>query len=196
MPVPPRYPRRVALRRLSLVLVGLLALTACATEEQTASPESGEFSGPDVAFLRDMIPHHEEAVVMAELVPERTERQELVELAEDIVGSQTTEVEQMRDLLERSGADQPDADGDHGGHDDALTEEELGALSALEGTPFDLAFLDLMIAHHRSAVRDAQDVLDRGDNPEVRILAESIIAEQEAELERMERWRDEWGAEA
>jgi uncharacterized protein (DUF305 family) len=187
-----------ALRLATVAVAVLLLLVACTTEEQAASPESGDFSGPDVAFLQGMIPHHEDGVAMAALVEERSERDELRALARDIVDRQREQAQEMRTLLERAGAQQPDEDAGEGEHDElgeALTEDERTELRNLDGTPFDLTFLDRMIAHHDSAIRDAQRHLDRGDHPEVIALAERIVGEQSAEVEQMERWRDEWAAE-
>lgn len=50
-------------------------------------------------FLRGMIVHHLGAISMAEELLEQTERPELVELANNIIESQTKEVEQMRGWL-------------------------------------------------------------------------------------------------
>ena len=51
------------------------------------------------AFLRGMIVHHIGAINMAEELLEQTDRPELVELANDIITSQSNEVEQMRSWL-------------------------------------------------------------------------------------------------
>ncbi len=49
----------------------------------------------DKAFLDEMIVHHEGAVDMANLVLEKTSREELRNLAFDIIAAQTTEIEAM-----------------------------------------------------------------------------------------------------
>lgn len=51
------------------------------------------------AFLRGMIVHHIGAINMAEELLEQTDRPELVKLANDIITSQSDEVEQMRSWL-------------------------------------------------------------------------------------------------
>jgi uncharacterized protein (DUF305 family) len=89
---------------------------------------------------------------------------------------------------------------DHSGH--AMTGEESPAtLAFMEANarmhadmnvPFtgdaDVDFIAGMIPHHQGAVEMAQIVLEHGDDPEVRKLAEAIIAAQKAEIAWMTGW--------
>ncbi len=52
------------------------------------------------AFLTEMIPHHEGAIVMAQaILADKTVRPELTKLATDIVSAQQTEITQMKKWL-------------------------------------------------------------------------------------------------
>ncbi len=47
-------------------------------------------------FIRQMIPHHQMAVMMAEMLKTTTDRAEMKKLAEDVITAQTAEIEKMR----------------------------------------------------------------------------------------------------
>ncbi len=58
--------------------------------------------------------------------------------------------------------------------------------------PFDQRFLDQMIMHHQGAVMSAQMMIADSARPELRDLAERIIAGQQREIEQMRQWQQEW----
>lgn len=59
----------------------------------------------------------------------------------------------------------------------------MGRLTGVRGTEFDRAFVDL-IAHHHEAIDSAEQVITEGEHPQVRQLAQDIVAEQQAEIGR------------
>ncbi len=58
--------------------------------------------------------------------------------------------------------------------------------------PFDQRFLDQMIMHHEGAVMSTQHMIASSTRPELRDLAQRIIAGQQAELDQMRAWRTTW----
>lgn len=50
----------------------------------------------DKAFVEEMIPHHQMAVMMANMLRTGTNRPEMKQLAEDIISAQTKEIDEMR----------------------------------------------------------------------------------------------------
>jgi len=84
---------------------------------------------------------------------------------------------------------------DHGGMGGmngmaGMTEEDMQALEDASGPEAGDLFLEQMIVHHQGAIEMAEDVLDDGEHPAVRELAENIIASQTAEIELMRSMLD------
>jgi uncharacterized protein (DUF305 family) len=171
-------------------------------EDADEAPDAaGEANDADVEFVRGMIPHHEGAIEMAELVPERTERPELLDIADEIIEVQDAEIDMLRAMLDRMGADAEPTEGtkdmDGGSMDEdemgMMTDEEMADLEAAQGEEFERLFLHHMIEHHEGAIHMAERVLEDGQDAEVAALAEMVIETQEAEIEQMREWQEEWG---
>ncbi len=172
-----------------LVLAGGIVLSACSSDHgsMTVEPTSGDANAADVMFAQMMIPHHEQAVVMADLAPDRASDPQVLALALEIKQAQAPEIELMQSWLQTWGVDPMPADEamqDHGSHgmDGMLTDEQLNELAETEGGAFDALFATFMIEHHEGAVAMARDVLDSGKDPAVSTLAREIIATQEKEI--------------
>lgn len=65
--------------------------------------------------------------------------------------------------------------------------------AAPAGAAFDRAFIDAMVSHHESALEMARSAEAAGLTvPELRQVAQDILATQQEEIDRMKRWRGEW----
>jgi uncharacterized protein (DUF305 family) len=178
-----------ALATSAFALITVMGLAACST---TAEPsEDSGANMADVMFVQMMIPHHEGAIEMSDvLLAKSGVDPAVVELAEQIKAAQGPEIEQMEAWLDDWGMPQMN-DGmvgmDHGGSGDmaGMTEEDMQALEQASGAEAGDLFLEQMIVHHEGAIEMAQEVLDDGDHPGVRQLAESIITSQAVEIELM-----------
>ena len=166
--------------------------TAPASGAATASPDaSAEFNDAEVMFAQGMIPHHEQAVEMADIALDPTigAGPEVIDLATRIKAGQDPEIEQMKGWLESWGQPmQMDmSDGhDMGGMDGMMTVEEMDELGTMTGPDFDRMWMEMMIRHHEGAIEMADTVTADGSNADVRALAEAIIGAQQAEIAEMQ----------
>lgn len=157
---------------------------------------STEHNDTDITFAQRMIPHHQQAVEMAEIAVDRAQRAEVKTLAEQIRTAQGPEITQLIDFLNAWGAEAP-APGamssgmggtDHSsGMPGMMADPQMQELRTVTGPMFDTMFLQMMIEHHRGAVSEAQREVDDGSNPEATQLASKIIADQNAEIDRMQQ---------
>lgn len=161
-----------------LVTAGAVALAACGGSDPAGN-------GTDRAFAAEMIPHHTSAVAMAKLAQERGSSAFVKGLADDIVASQTKEIATLR-REDRALAD------------DGVKRGTLGVPSHMMGmdddpsmlrsaSPFDAAFIKMMIPHHEGAITMAKAELAKGQDPELKALATAIIAAQQREITEMKR---------
>ena len=161
-------------------------------EEAIAIADSS-YSPADAQFMQDMIPHHHQALEMAALVAERTNTQELIDVAGRINASQGDEIEFMQRWLVERGEQVPEPtahDAMHTTHKMAgmATPEQMAELAASEGTDFDRLFLQLMITHHEGAVKMVEELLEQPGSAYDPVLFEftsDVTNDQTTEIERM-----------
>jgi uncharacterized protein (DUF305 family) len=195
--------RRFPARLVALAVAGSLALAACGgdddaagTSDTTVAAEpsgtaaAGSFNDADVTFAQGMIPHHEQAVEMAEIAldPARQASPEVVALAARVQGAQDPEIELMRGLLASWGKEEiKDMGEDHAAHgmSGMMTADQMAALEEATGAEFDTMWMEMMIQHHEGAIEMAGTAQSDGSAPEIQALAGEIIAAQEAEIGEM-----------
>ncbi len=172
--------------------------SAAASSPATASPGAASASaaaqvdGADVDFATMMIPHHRQAVEMADLVPSRTQNAWLIAFAQQVKDAQQPEIEQLTRALQSWGKPVPAAGDDAGHHhmDGMMTPEQMTNLESLSGEAFDREWITMMIDHHEGAVAMAKDELARGANPEMRGLAQQIVDTQQTEIAELRKQLD------
>jgi uncharacterized protein (DUF305 family) len=77
-----------------------------------------------------------------------------------------------------------------------MSEADMRRLMEATGPEFDLAFVEMMAAHHQGAIDMANTELKDGSLPEVTRLAEQIIETQQDEIDQLQRWKTEWSTAA
>ena len=201
---------------LPLVLVSILILSACGGSKATATPGTGAMPGMastpgasgsamsaamplDEQFIDMMVPHHMGAVAMAQIALTRAEHPELKTLANSIIASQNSEIGQMKQWRKAwYGSDQTppmDQMGMLPGMDmnmmnGMIMSHDIQSLQTT--TPFDKAFLMDMIPHHQSAIAGAKLEQEKGQHPELKQLAGTIVTDQQKEIDQMQGWLKTW----
>ncbi|MER6974519.1 DUF305 domain-containing protein [Nocardioides sp. NPDC057767] len=170
----------------------LVTLVACGSEDNSAT--STDHNDADVTFAQQMIPHHQQAIEMAEIAETRAESQEVKDLAADIEAAQGPEIETMTGWLESWGEDVPDEGMpgmDHGDmSSDEMTgmmsEEDMTELENASGAEFDQMFITMMIEHHEGAIEMAQTEQADGEFPDAKAMAADIETAQTEEIKTMQ----------
>ncbi len=145
----------------------------------------------DAMFIRQMIPHHDDAIAMADIALTRAEHPEVRRLAEVIRRTQTAENAQMREWYRLwFGSEVPANGAGMMGRMSADGAEQLEELDRDES--FDKAFLEEMIPHHEMALMMARMAGRSTSRDEMREFTQMIIAVQSREIRQMEEWYGQW----
>jgi uncharacterized protein (DUF305 family) len=174
-----------------------LALSACAIP--SAAPHTGHtpdaqpasvHNAQDIAFARHMIPHHQQALDMADMVPTHTANATLQSVAIHIKTDQQAEIVTLNNFLARWGEplhDHHETMGMEGSMpmQGMVDTETMTKLSLLTGTDFDTLWITSMVSHHEGALTMAQDEIAHGQNADAIKAAQIIVVYQEREIAYM-----------
>lgn len=191
----------------SATLMATLLFTGCAQNDSsdgkgdpgqsssaTSSPStSSAFNDTDEMFVTMMIPHHEQAIEMSDMILGKDGIDaQVVDLAQQIKDAQGPEIATMQGWLKDWGVDASGSsmEGmDHGDGGDSgggmMSEESMTELESATGAEATRLFLEGMIEHHNGAIEMAQPVIEGGKNADVVELAEQVIDGQSAEITTM-----------
>jgi uncharacterized protein (DUF305 family) len=198
--------------RLRPALLALVVAAACsrATQRPVPTPDARtpapaesprSYTEADVRFMRDMIHHHAQAILISEWAPTHGASAEIQRLAERIINAQKDEIASMQKWLRDRGHDAPEGKPmpmggqmAHHAHGPLmagmLSDEQLRELDAARGKEFDRLFLSNMIHHHQGAVTMVNELFGSqgaAQDESVFKLAADISADQSSEVARMQR---------
>lgn len=155
-----------------------------------------QFSGnADVDFARGMIPHHQGAIDMSEVVLKHGSDPSVKKLADEIIAAQKKEIAQMRAWLQKNGtlAAGPDAVAVAKAFTDVNAKMHKDMTMTFSGRA-DVDFMKGMVPHHEGAVDMAKVLLQFGKDPELRKLADDVVRTQNEEITMMRDWLKKNGA--
>jgi uncharacterized protein (DUF305 family) len=151
--------------------------------------ENGKYS--DERFIDAMVSHHQGAIAMAEVALKNAQHEEIKDLSRNIVSTQQAEIEELKSIKQEEFGTSNVPMG--------MSQEQIRGMGMMmdsqelaRSEPFDRAFIDAMIPHHQSAIEMAKVAYEKSENPRIKKLAENIVSAQQAEIEQMKRWREQW----
>ncbi len=181
---------------IALAVIAALVLLVAALGPTVRGAFSGNGGGDeaegthnevDVHFLGMMVPHHQQAIDMSDVLLESdVDDEEVRDLAQRIKDGQERENEQMRAWADEWGV-QEDMEM-HSTHiaNGMFQPEELEEFASLEGDELRTTFLEMMHYHHEHVIPMTQDQIDNGGYAPLRDMAQEMVDVQTAEMKEME----------
>lgn len=195
----------------------VFAAAACSKSTEQAAPSSTSVSAPaqvqaaahnqaDVTFAQHMIPHHQQAIDMSDMILGKQGIDPRVrDLATNIKTAQGSEIEQMKGWLREwgmpamvPGMDMPGKDipghsmpsrsmmpGMNGMSMGMMSQADMDGLKNAQGVDASRRFLTGMITHHQGAIGMARDEIQSGRFGPAIELSKSIVTSQQQEIDQM-----------
>ena len=156
------------MRRALIVLAGLLLLAGCSGSPSpvtSAGPASARHTEADIAFVRALIPHHQQGITLASAVASALAAQpEGRTLASAIIATQQDEVVRMTGWLREWSAPAPPS----------------ASPAPVAGDP-----VRALIAHQEEAIKLAQEEQAGGTNPAALAFARQVIESRTEEIAQL-----------
>lgn len=170
----------------SLIAIALIAslFAAFTTPVLADAPSPDKKTAKfEITFMEGMIDHHAMAVMMAEMCLMKAVHPELIASCQNIVATQTAEIEMMQMWLQDwyGISYEPDM---HMG--------KMEGHMRMDPEQFEKWFMKRMISHHATAIKEAQDCLEEAYHGELISMCQNIIAAQSQEIDMMQAWLCEW----
>lgn len=156
-----------------------------APDETAATQPSTGNNAADVSFARQLIPHHLQAVQLAELAQTRAGDPWVRERAEKIRSARDADIRTLKDWLDMWGAEPLPR-----GHEmpGMYAEAEVEALAKLSGSRFDKKFVTMMIEHDKGAIRLAGTERAKGAFDGAKALATAVATGLGAEVKELKKY--------
>ena len=155
----------------------------------TSTEQVAAHDADDVQFAQLMIPHHEQAIELAAMVPDRSTNPDVVALAAKIAGEQQPEISTMKALLQQWNVKPESHESGHAGMamEGMVDDATMVKFDSLKGADFDTLWLQSMISHHQGAIGMAKTEIADGKSADLVTLAKNIVTAQQAEIDQMKQ---------
>jgi len=177
-------------------LIGIMSLNFLSgvfTQNSSFGLGTGMMGDLDRLFIEQMIPHHEDAVLMAELALTKADHEEIKNLAENIRREQSREIGEMRSWYkEWYGTDVPESVIEMSGMGQGMMGDGTDLASLESAKLFDKEFLEQMIPHHQMALMMVSMMLRGTQHEEMKKLTQDIVRTQTEEINQMNAWYSDW----
>lgn len=151
----------------------------------SAPAAATEHNDADTMFAQGMIPHHEQAVEMSEMMLQKKDiPASVTALAARIKAAQAPEIETMTGWL-KSWNESATMGSGHS-MDGMMGAGDMKQLESAQGTAAARLFLTQMVTHHQGAIMMAQTEMSQGKNADAIQLSRDIVTAQEAEIKEMQ----------
>ena len=185
---------------LAALAAAITTLSACGSSSSQSSTRTPASSGAtatahnaaDVTFATDMIPHHSQAVEMADMALSKATNVDVKTLAAQIMSAQDPEIKTMTGWLKSWGQTVPSTSTSMGGMDTPgsamgmMSATDMSTLDKTTGVSFDRMWVKMMITHHQGAVDMSKTELATGQYGAAKTLAQSIITSQTAQITKLQ----------
>jgi len=163
-----------SIKKFSVLVLSVSAVLACDSQHQAAGATSPR---SDVEFIDAMIPHHEMALEMTDVVLQKGSDAAVKAMAQTMKDAQTTEIAAMKAIRTRLAGSAETA-----AHHDEHMMADMEKLAAASGTALDRLFLEEMLPHHAGAIKMAHEALPYLKEAELQVMANKIVHDQAREI--------------
>lgn len=167
-------------RNFVLLSAALLIGAGCSDSSDDGTTSDGVqpvVISDDIEFIDAMVPHHEMAAMMAEMVLAKGSDAHVKEMAQVMRDAQNAEIDELRTTRERltGSGEVPEMTDPH-------MDEDMERMMAAQGAALDRMFLLHMLPHHAGAIQMAHNALPNLEEANLKTMAGSIIESQAEEI--------------
>lgn len=157
-------------------------------ESMMAMHHAKQTGNADYDFAAMMIPHHEGAIKMSEIVVSQGKSKALIDFSKKVIAAQKMEIQLFNDFL-KGASQKPASNATQFKKDLAQSMKPMmdGMANIKRNNDIDKDFVVLMIPHHQSAVEMAKAYLPYSTNPKIKLVAQQIISTQEEEIKWLQK---------